>query len=51
VDGVYVTTINEASAALRTYTLPTPLIAGQHTVQFVHRSGARVNIDSIQIIP
>jgi hypothetical protein len=53
VDGVYVTTITQKAsiAAMQTYTLPTTPTAGQHTVQFIHRSGVRVNIDSIQIIP
>jgi hypothetical protein len=53
VDGVYVTTITQKAsiAVMQTYTLPTALSAGQHTVQFIHRSGARVNIDSIQIMP
>jgi hypothetical protein len=53
VDGVYVTTITQMASvvAIHNYTLPTVLTAGQHTVQFIHRSGARVNIDSIQIIP
>jgi hypothetical protein len=53
VDGIYTATINQKASpsALRTYSLPTPLAAGQHTVQFVHRSGMRVNIDSISITP
>ena len=53
VDGVYVTTINQKASptALRTYTLPTALTAGQHTVQFIHHTGTRVNIDSIVIVP
>ncbi len=53
VDGVYITTINQKASpsVLRTYSLPTSLIAGQHTVQFVHRNGLRVNIDSITIMP
>ena len=52
VDGLYSATINLAGAsAMKTFTLPAPLIAGQHTVQFVHRSGARVNVDAIEIMP
>ncbi len=52
VDGVYVATINQAGAsALRTFTLASPLANGQHTVQFVHKSGARVTLDSIKILP
>ncbi len=52
VDGVYVATINQAaSTGMKAYTLPTPLTAGRHTVQFVHKSGAKVTIDSIKIVP
>lgn len=52
VDGVRVASINQSGKiATMTFTLSYPLTVGQHTVQLVHKSGSRIDVDAIRILP